>query len=83
MNIRRERQNKTQRRYENKKEEILAKQTSTTKENPEKEAERRRKYYLKKGEDIKARDRERVECPFCGKELARGFLSRHIKKQHS
>ena len=70
-------------RYENRKEEILAKQLQRQRENPERETERRKKYYMKKGEEIKTKDRERVECSFCGKELARGYLSRHTKKQHS
>ena len=83
MNIRKENQNKIKYAMKTEKRKYLLNNFNDRGKILKRKQKEEKKYYMKKGEEIKAKDRERVECSFCGKELARGYLSRHTKKQHS
>jgi hypothetical protein len=49
-------------------------------ENKDKMNETSRQYHLDHREEIRAKNRERVKCPYCCKELSRGKLGRHVKQ---
>lgn len=73
--------------YENNKEEILEKQKIYRVENAEKERERAAKYRIANAEKERERTKQwgstRVICPHCNKDICKGWLSKHIKKQHN
>ena len=70
-------------RYVENREEILEKQKNERLENPEKKREISRKSYQTNKEKRLAKNKERIECVICGKELSRDYMRKHIKAIHS
>jgi hypothetical protein len=68
--------------YINNREHILEKNKQYRNENYEKVMRNKAQYYFDKREQINNRRRERIQCPYCQKELSRAFLTTHLQKQH-
>lgn len=66
-------------RYEQKRDEILEQHKQYREQNREQIVEKKKQYYENHRDEINAKQREKVSCPYCQKEISKANLRRHIK----